>query len=273
MLLGPLRPDQGQVEIAVTALCDFDRCPMLYRWRHELRVPAALLEPDTRKSTSAAAGSAGESNAGAIDPATMGTLLHRCMELLDFGRPQQADGLVRRAAAEMNLEELVDTGMVATDLADMIESFAATSLWSQIVRADRMLRELYFVRECGPAVLRGQIDLLYRTGDVWRIVDYKSDHIQSDQAAEHAERYWLQMLAYSAAATRHLGAGPVEARLYFLRPAAIVTVTAEADALKSAQARIADIASCLITARREGNFQKADTKLCGYCRYATLCGR
>jgi len=38
-LVGPLPPTRGQIEIAVTALNDFETCPMLYRWRHELRLP------------------------------------------------------------------------------------------------------------------------------------------------------------------------------------------------------------------------------------------
>ena len=271
-LLGPLPADQGRVEIAVTALCDFDFCPMLYRWRYELGVPDRPITAKAHGPRSTGPGASAEASPAAIDPATMGTLLHRCMELLDFAHPQPARELVRRAAAEMNLGQTMDTDAVGRDLSDMIERFSATALWSEVAGAAERLCELDFVLECGPAVLRGQIDLIYQdAGGAWHIVDYKSDRIEAAQAAGYAGRYRLQMLAYAAAAARYLESPPAEARLYFLRPAAAVTMATAPDAVESARLRIADVARGLLSARRTGRFARTESATCESCLYAALC--
>ena len=126
---------------------------------------------------------------------------------------------------------------------------------------------------CGPAVLRGKIDLLYRAADgTWHVVDYKSDQVAGEQAGDHAEGYKLQMLAYFAAAARQLPAAPAEARLYFLRPAATVDVVAPQDT-QNLTAPLAEAASRLLAARRSATFDNAERPLCKFCPYATLCGR
>jgi ATP-dependent helicase/nuclease subunit A len=76
-LLGSLDSSVGRAEIAITALCDFEHCPMLYRWRYELRTPPLV------EATSDPEGPSGHR----LDPATVGTLYHRCLELLDFAHP------------------------------------------------------------------------------------------------------------------------------------------------------------------------------------------
>ncbi len=266
--IGPLPPDQGRVEIAVTALCDFDHCPMLYHWRHELGVPDRPIIAKAKDLSSTTAGAA----PAPLDAATVGTVLHGCMALLDMAAPQPALALVEQAVAEMNLPETTDVRAIGEDLAGMIESFSATPLWNDIAQADQALCEMDFVLECGPALLRGQIDLIYRRKDgSWHIVDYKSDRVEANQADERAGRYDLQMLAYAAAAARYLESPPAEASLYFLRPAAAVTMTIGPNAIEAAQMRIADAARRLLSARRAGKFERAESALCKSCRYAALC--
>ncbi|HAU39235.1 MAG TPA: hypothetical protein DCX07_16170, partial [Phycisphaerales bacterium] len=98
-LVGPLPADRAaRVEIAVTALGDFAACPMLYRWRHELRIPRNL---EGRQNADAP-------RADALDAATLGTLYHRCMELLDPAGQQDARSLVAQTVAEMDLHEQAD---------------------------------------------------------------------------------------------------------------------------------------------------------------------
>lgn len=271
-LIGPLAADQTPVEIAVTALCDFDHCPMLYRWRHELGVPGRAITADAHGLPPIRPGASADAASAPLEAATMGTLLHRCMALLDFAAPQPARALVQRAAAAMNLRQTIDARAIGKDLSGMIESFSATPLWSDIARAEQPLRELDFVLECGPALLHGQIDLIYRpAGGSWHIVDYKSDRIEADRAGDRARRYQLQMLAYSAAAARYLESPPSEASLYFLRPAAVVSTAMSANAVESAQLRLADVACGLLSARRAGEFQRTESALCKSCQYAALC--
>ncbi len=261
-LVGPLPATCGEVELAVTALVDFEHCPMLYRWRSELGVAERIEK------------SHGPSPEGmvALDPATMGTLYHRCMELLDFARPQKATQLVGRVVGEMGLEEIADVAAIAAQLEQMLTGFRAHPLCKALAAARGTFRELDFVMSAGAGRLRGQIDLLYEDADgTWRIVDYKSDHVGPEDLPAHARRYELQMLIYAAAAARHLGREPAAATLYFLRPAAAYDLAIDRQASKTATRRINDLAEQLITARRRGNFERRSGDTCSGCPCEALC--
>ena len=259
-LVGPLPVACGRAELAVTALGDFAACPALYRWRYELRVPRL----------SAAPGSPGKTKA-LPDAATMGTVYHRCMELLDFATPQPPEALVQQVLGELELEGSTDAGAAAEELAGMLETFRGHPLAAELAAAEEVYRELDFVFECGPAELRGQIDLLYRTADGrWRIVDWKSDCVGEEGTAPHAERYALQMRVYADAAEGFLAAEPhsVDATLYFLRTGQTHTFDAATPAPPHDPA---ELAARLVAARRSGSFRRNEGKQCRYCEHRRLC--
>ena len=262
-LIGPLPSALGGVELAVTALSEFERCPMLYRWRYELRVPVP------------AQGLAGPaSQVGQMDPLTLGTLLHRCMELLDFALPQSSMALVQQAAEDVGLEEAAGLAAVAQELESMIGKFRRHELGRSLRGARGAYRELDFVMDLGLARLRGQIDLLYQDASgEWHIVDYKSDRVGDEGPAGHAPRYELQMLAYAAAAESYLGRPPADATLYFLRPAATHVLSISPAAMGAARERFARLGAELIAARRAGSFGLRRSAACAFCPYGPLCDR
>ena len=269
-LVGPLPaegPNAVGGRIAPTALADFEHCPMLFRWRHELRVPQPAAE----------GGRGGPS--GRLDAATAGTFFHRCMELLDFealaaGACAAADlarVLAERAAGEMELS--VEPSELASELAGMLERLRGRPLADQIASAQRRLKELAFVFRAGPFEISGQIDLLFQdAGGTWRVVDYKSDRVEADEVAARAARYELQMMLYLAAARRQVGDAAVEAVLYFLRPGASRTF-AVGDALAALEGRLTELAGRLARCRRAGSFPGRADEICQSCPYATLCQR
>ncbi|MBS3735000.1 MAG: UvrD-helicase domain-containing protein [Phycisphaerae bacterium] len=271
-LLGPIPPSVGHVDVAATALGDFEHCPMLYRWCYELRAPVAR-EAD---ATGAPHGAAAQ-----LDAATLGTVYHTCMELLDFENPQPAAALMRRALADENLTEIADTDALTAELDGMLTVLRDAPLWTELRGASEALRELDFALAAGPATVIGQIDLLYRdAGGDWHIVDYKSDRLDGANVAEHARRYETQMLAYATAAGRFLADGaageapPVaDATLYFLRTGQTHVIDLSGESLAAAEQRITTIAGQLVAARRAGRFARCDSAACGACRYRRLCGR
>ena len=267
-LVGALPVSAARAELAVTALNDFARCPMLYRWRHELRVPTELIAQGDDVPEK------GAQQPGRIDPATLGTLLHLCMEMLDFASPAPAPSLIAAAACRLELDEAIDTDLLAGQLQDMLGRFQQHPLLASLRSARALLRELDFTASAGPATLRGQIDLLYQDDrGNWRIIDYKSDQVDEANLAEHAGGYQPQLLAYASAASRYLGHTPTEALLYFLRPGQTHSLTITADALEAGEARLAQTAQRLIAARRSGQFERSQGDLCPVCPYRRLCLR
>jgi len=261
-LVGPLPTEVGRVELAVTALNDFAKCPMLYRWRYELRVPGEPIE---------AAGSRG-GDAPRLDAATVGTLYHLCMEHLDFASPQPAAALLTEAAVEMELADEVDLPALAAALDDALRRFRDHELCSRLAGARQVFRELDFVLACPPAVMRGQIDLLFQDdAGGWHVVDYKSDRVEGAELAARAEEYALQLLLYAAAARRHVGERPGDATLYFLRPGETWSFEVSEASLEAVESRTAGLAAELIAARRAGRFQPRGSETCDPCPYAPLC--
>jgi len=264
----------GIERIGVTPLATFAWCPAAYRWRHELRVPVDALA--AAAGTPATAAPAEPVADRGLDAATAGTVFHRCMELLDFRRPQPASALIRQALADLSLA--VDPAPLADELAAMLTRLEGHALWPMLVASQSRLAELAFTTRMDRLILDGVIDLLVRDGDGrWRIIDYKSDRVAAGAVASHAERYALQMHIYAAAAARYLGAEQagdgIDATLYFLRCGATHVFAAAELTFAAAEQKVADLAERLAGCRRSSIWPRRDDASCDVCRYGPLCGR
>jgi len=274
-LLAPVRPDIARTELAVTALGDFERCPMLFHWRHELTVPGEFLREEAETSHGASH-VASRGAVGGLDPAVAGTVFHRCMERLDVTNPAPAAMTVRQVLADMDLA--VD-GHVADDLSaqlqEMLTCLRQTDLWDllQPARCRRMFRELPFVLAAGDATLRGQIDMLIEDTDGrWHVIDYKSDRVSADGLADRAESYRMQMHLYALAAWRHTGTPPARATLYFLRGGLLYPFTVAPAELERTRHQAQALAGQLAHARRWNHYARAnDPAACEVCAYRELC--
>jgi hypothetical protein len=263
--------------LAPTALSELEFCQACFHWCHELRVPMRMIGPARSTEADDSAGGGGSSGSDSVDPATAGTLFHRCMELLDFADPQPASALMARALQEQDLT--IEPAALTAEMEGMLRTLRRHDLWRTLATARQVFRELEFVTAFGRLEVQGVIDVLVQdAAGRWRILDYKSDRVSAERIVEHAARYELQMLIYAAAARRHLEglvARPdelgIEATLYFLRPGLTHAFTAEALSSVSAERRIADLAERLAQCRRTGDWPGRNDAACDHCRYAGLC--
>ncbi len=271
-LVGSLPAEIGRADVAVTMLSEFVHCPMLYHWRYELRVPrledVLVCSPAVRRSSDALTGTL-QTN---LDAATLGTLLHGCMEHLNFAHPQPAATLVAQQAEAMGLLDRADLAALAAEFERMVERLRGQELWGELASAKQVFRELDFVMDMGPARLRGQIDLLYQdAAGAWRLLDYKSDRIGDEGTDPHTQRYSLQLQLYARAAGRYIGSPISDALLYFLRTGQVGAVDVSAGAIAAVEARVGNLAKEMIHARRTGRYEQRPGKACEYCQYAPLC--
>jgi ATP-dependent helicase/nuclease subunit A len=270
-LLGPLPASAASLDIAVTALADFAHCPMLYRWRYELRIPARAPAP-----RQAGGHSAGMS---AIDPAELGTLLHRCMEMLAFERPQPAGDLVRASAEELQLPPEIGREAITREFGPLLDGLLRHPLSRQLAAAKGRLAELEFLLQEGPVRLSGKIDLLWQDDrGAWHILDYKSDRAEGKDLGAYSRRYELQMAAYALAASRYLAGGGsgvtpavADATLFFLRRGEAHVMPMDPGNFQEAAGELARLASRLIAARRSGDFPRCRMPDCRHCSYGRYC--
>ena len=174
----------------------------------------------------------------------LGAAVHRVMELCDLADDSSLSSLSAAVAADMGHPDLAGR---AAELARVCWSAAP-------VRAAATSSEVYRELPVGAllegVVVGGAVDLLYRDGGEWVVVDYKTD--RAADAATLLERYTPQGAAYAVAV--EAATGTAVRHVAFVAAAAgglVVTVPVD-DAVRAL------VAGEVSAALREGRAIRAD---------------
>ncbi len=231
--LPPVPRDGTPFLATVSAVLDFEACPLRYWFSHVIgapdRSPPPLPDPGPRQDFPAARGEAslggepgrrgarpGEDDeepgvpGAAPDPGVprwvAGVAVHAVLGNLDFARHREED--VRAHAAARLREDLDDDppAEAVERVVSWVEGFRASGVGREVAAAERegtLLREVPFLLKQEGVLLRGQIDLVYRDGaGRWVVADYKASKAPARPGARH--RYERQLQVYALA----LGIGP-----------------------------------------------------------------
>ena len=148
--------------------------------------PSALEQVDDAVRVGGAGAPPGRARALAL-----GAAVHRVMEFCDLNDAASLDPLAEHAAAEFGYP----------DLAARVTELAAVCWHATPVRAAArsgdVYRELVVGVLVGDTIMNGAVDLLYRDGAAWVVVDYKTD--RTTDAATLRARYAPQGAAYALA--------------------------------------------------------------------------
>ncbi len=152
----------------------------------------------------------------------IGTLVHRVLEHIDFGRPADVEALIRQHASRHR----PNNDRAATEAARLVQTFLSSTLATELALAQQIHREVEFMLAWPPGeshqgtrYLHGTVDCLYQdTEGAWRIVDYKTNQVGHGQLEAVASRYEMQMFIYAMAAEQVLNELPQQLSLFFLRP-------------------------------------------------------
>ncbi len=193
---------------SVTALSHPDR-----EMDSRLAVPAFLKEPQSSKSR-------------VLRGASRGTAVHKMMQYMDFSKAQHDP----EAALHQMQEEGYLTALEAETLTiEQLRGFFASDLFQRIaVSPDVRKEEQIFVKIGELAlpedsdlyrkyvdtdgIMIGTMDLLFREGDGWILVDYKTDYVKTPE--ELTKKYSIQLALYQKAAEWILGEPVSEAYIY-----------------------------------------------------------
>ena len=167
-----------------------------------------------------------------------GTLVH---ELLGRSLSGGARGVRRRLEqllapdlpGEDALEAAVDRAL------ELARHFERSGLGQRVAAADEVLRELPFLVRvdlpgADPVLLRGTVDLLFREGGRWTLVDYKAGEMTALEVPGRIEPHRLQLQLYALALSL-LGPPPAAAALSY--PAAGVDAWVEVGEMGRERAR------------------------------------
>ncbi|MDE2747305.1 MAG: UvrD-helicase domain-containing protein [Chloroflexota bacterium] len=132
----------------------------------------------------------GEGDAVAIDPLDFGQAVHEALELADFNDLE----LTLRRAVGICRKHHIEPKPVTEHVARAFES----GLLRRAARSNHVLRELPLAsvasHEDRTTITEGVADLLFREGEGWILVDYKSDAVIPDERREVYNRQ-LQLYA------------------------------------------------------------------------------
>lgn len=168
---------------------------------------------------------------GKLTAAMRGTLHHRILSLvklekirdLVFGEKAEGSELLPLLRQEITSQkqDMIKKHMMSVKEAEHVEDgriarFFLSSLGRRMLRSEEVHREWNFnyVREEEHMLLQGVIDCVFREGDGWILVDYKTDYIADEQA--FVEEYTPQLLWYARALEGLTGLKVKEKYLYSL---------------------------------------------------------
>jgi hypothetical protein len=162
--------------------------------------PSGLEHVDEQVRTGGPGAPSGRARALAL-----GSAVHRVMELCDLADQTSLARVARAAAAELEWPELAEEAAELAAACWRAEPVRAAA--RAAAGADAVHREVPVGALLDGVVVSGAVDLLYRDGDAWVVVDYKTDRAAEPDVL--LERYRPQGAAYALAAEAALGEGSV----------------------------------------------------------------
>jgi ATP-dependent helicase/nuclease subunit A len=133
-----------------------------------------------------------------------GRVLHRLFEAML--RDESLD--VRLYARNLLKDEERDP-VELDEVMRVVDAVRGSSLWTRVKKADERYVEIPFALTVDDSLLHGTIDLVFREGGEWFIVDYKSDSTKGridslveyyKPQVEHYARFWSQLTNAPASA-------------------------------------------------------------------------
>jgi ATP-dependent helicase/nuclease subunit A len=143
----------------------------------------------------------------------VGKLVHEALRRWRWPDQDDFDVFLWPVALEMGLTDHAEIQATINAARRLLRRFQVHPLRAEIDQAERWPEVPYALPDD-----TGAIDLLYRSGDIWTIVDFKTDEVRSSaELRETVERqhYAEQVRRYVEAVTSQIGQRP-RARLVFL---------------------------------------------------------
>ncbi len=187
--------------------------------------PSGLEHVDESVSTGGPGAPAGRGRALAL-----GSAVHRIMELCDLGDEASITSVAAAVAAEL---ERPDLALEAAELARTC--WRAAPVRAAAAGPGVVYRELPIGTLVDDVVISGAIDLVYRDGEQWVVVDYKTDRVTEPEVLR--QRYQPQGAAYALAVEAATGEQVREVCFVAARADGVVVHVPVDDRLRAAATR------------------------------------
>lgn len=260
--------DLGASVYTVTEVLTWRACPRRHLLEHVVGDADPWSEDSTPGDASPFAAEADE-----VPPDVCGTLAHEVVAGTHGVRPLPSK--LAQRVAHLMLPRTASAGALERAAVRALElrgEFERSDLGRRAAAADAVEVERPFlvtvpgVGGDEQVLLRGAVDLLFREGDRWVVVDHKAAEITALQVPGRLEQPEVQLRLY-ALALAALGRAPAEAHVLFLAPGTASRVDLGPEAMKEARQLLADF----IQARRDLDLPPKPGSGCRSCPHRPSC--
>ncbi len=116
-----------------------------------------------------------------------------------------------------DVKQLHDVEYIKAEVVKILSEFIGSEAYKELQAAQILGREVPILLNWDGQIMRGIIDILYKTDDHIIIADYKADHVTITDLPMKAEKYQRQKEVYVEAVKRCLKTDNPEFKLIFLR--------------------------------------------------------
>jgi len=152
-------------------------------------------------------------------------------------------------------------------LIEELRTFTESTLYGEIITSEIVRCEEPFAFILEDVLVRGTMDVLFRSGDEIGIVDYKTDATDGMDAERVPERYRVQLGMYAYAVERAEYVLPSRLVIHYLAPGVSRDVPCTREFLDEISAVLAGS----LEKMRSGDFTPRKSERCGSCPYSGLC--
>ncbi|MBI5307656.1 MAG: PD-(D/E)XK nuclease family protein [Planctomycetes bacterium] len=131
---------------------------------------------------------------------------------LEWGEKSMAMGAESPAANSSQ-----DAACIKDAVVKILSNFLDSEAYQELQGAEILGREMPILLDWNGQIMRGIIDLLYRTDKSVIVADYKTDHVKIEDVTAKAAKYRHQKEVYTEAVRRCLNVNNPEFKLIFLR--------------------------------------------------------
>lgn len=159
-----------------------------------------------------------------IPPNVVGSMVHKAIELWLFPGDPRLESMLETAALDAGLADRSHRESAINESLELLTRFAAHPIHHEIQKADEIYREVPYSRMAKGYPETGYLDLLYKTGDSWHILDFKTDFIENESRKNSlVEEYSPQLRRYQRVVEELLSLN-ADSRICFLDDQGKVTL-------------------------------------------------
>jgi len=128
-----------------------------------------------------------------------------------------AGEVIKPQFSPFNTLQIQDTELIKAEVIKILSDFIDSAAYKELQNAQILGREVPILLKWNGQIMRGTIDILYKTDNRIIIADYKTDHIKANELPAKTAKYNYQKEVYIEAVKRCLQIDNPEFKLIFLR--------------------------------------------------------